>query len=134
MYPGSPPKVTRHPGFTRIHAFLRRTYFWPQIVSGFNSAARDFLQCAKNRVCLRERASLLKSFPAFEPLESMDIDILGPLSKSRYSFQSMIAMADRFTALVQTVPLKHPPLGRLSGIFETLALHEWTAKDTTLRQ
>ena len=49
----------------------------------------------------------MKLFPATAPLDSVAIDILGPLPKSSRGFIFMLLISDRFTKLTQVVPLKH---------------------------
>lgn len=69
------------------------------------SAVQD-CQCANNWVHLRMRVRSLKLFPTFEPLESLGIDILGPLLKSTRGIQHIIVVSDRFSKLTLLVTLK----------------------------
>lgn len=56
---------------------------------------------------LRARASQpFQLIPAFNPLKFMAADIQGSLSKSWCGFQYIIFIANRFTKLIQVVPLK----------------------------
>lgn len=55
---------------------------------------------------MRKRANILKIFSAFETLKSVTIGILGPLLKSRRCFKYVFVIEDRFTKLVQLVPLE----------------------------
>lgn len=70
------------------------------------SAVQDCVHCAKNCVCLRKRASAVKLFSAYEPLESVTIDILKSLPESPRGFQYINVIADWFTKLVQVVPMR----------------------------
>ena len=48
----------------------------------------------------------MKLFPATAQLDSVAIDILGPLPKSSRDFIFMLVISNRFTKLTQVVPLK----------------------------
>ena len=48
----------------------------------------------------------MKLFPATGPLESIAMDLLGPLPPSRAGNRFILVMTDRFTKLTQIVPLK----------------------------
>ena len=67
---------------------------------------RNCTNCAKNRVKLRKRTHPLRIFPATRPLESLAIDILGPLTKTKKGHRFLLVMSDRFSKLTQVVPLR----------------------------
>ena len=62
--------------------------------------------CAKNRVKLRKRTHPLRLFPAQRPLESLSIDIFGPLTKMKKSHRFLLVITDPFTKLTRIVPLR----------------------------
>lgn len=128
-------KFAGHSGVTKMYATIQKIYYWTQMATADTSAVQDFLQWTKNQVCLRQKASPLKSFPAFGPLESVTIDILGPAHKSQRGFQYIVMKAELFTKKGSGSSIKAPFLGECrSSIIRTLSLHVWTAKDTPLRQ
>ena len=49
----------------------------------------------------------LRIFPATRPLESLAIDILGPLSKTTKCHRFLLVISDRFSKLTQVVPLRN---------------------------
>ena len=67
---------------------------------------RNCTTCAKNRVKLRRRTHPLRIFPATRPIESLAIDILGQLTKSRKGNRFLLVMSDRFSKLTHVVPLR----------------------------
>lgn len=71
------------------------------MAADITSAVRYCMQCSKTPVSFRKQTSPLKLYPAFEPLETVTIYILGPLLKSRRGFQYMM-----FTILVHVVLLR----------------------------
>jgi Integrase core domain len=48
----------------------------------------------------------LKLFPAKGPLESVAMDILGPLPKSKHGNRFLLVITDRYSKVTQTVPLR----------------------------
>ena len=95
-----------HPGQTRLHNRLRRVYYWPQMAADCATTVRECNSCAKNRVRLMKQANPMKLFPATRPLETVAIDILGPLPKSKSGHRFILVITDRFTKLTQVIPLK----------------------------
>lgn len=95
-----------HPGQTRLHKRVRRSYYWPQMAADVAATVRNCVSCAKNRLRLSKQANPMQLFPAETPLESVAIDILGPLPKSKRKYEFILVIADRFTKLTQIVPLR----------------------------
>ena len=95
-----------HPGQTRMHRHIRETYYWPQVATDIYKKMRNCTNCAKNRVKLRKRTHPLRIFPATRPLESLAIDILGPLTKTKKGHRFLLLMSDRFSKLTHVVPLR----------------------------
>jgi hypothetical protein len=62
--------------------------------------------CAENRIHERKRTSLLKLFPASEPLELVSLDILGTLPKTEHGNRFLLVITHRFSKLTRTVPLR----------------------------
>ena len=71
------------------------------------ATVRNCPSCARNRVKLRRYTNYLKLFTATKPFESVSIDILGPLPKSRRSKRFMLVITDRFSKLTAVVPLRN---------------------------
>ncbi len=54
---------------------------------------------------MRRQASPLKLFPAKRPLESVAIDILGPLTQTVRKHRFLLVMTCRYSKLTRVVPL-----------------------------
>lgn len=61
--------------------------------------------CAENCVNIRQHLSHLKLFPAIRPLQSVPLDIPGPLPRTGLNKRFIVFIADRFTNLTQTAAL-----------------------------
>ena len=95
-----------HPGQNRMFYTLRETYYWPHMAADIAATVRNCRHCARNRVRLRRHLHRLKLFPATRPLESVAIDILGPLTKTKSGKRFLLVITDRFTKLTQVVALR----------------------------
>ena len=62
--------------------------------------------CAKNRVKLRKRTNPFRIFPATRHLQSLAIDILGALTKTKKVQRFILVMSKRFSKLTHVVPLR----------------------------
>ena len=98
--------IAGHPGQTRMKHTIQQTYYWPQMAADVISTVRSCPNCAKNRIHLIKNSNPMKLFPATAPLESMAMDLLGPLQKSKAENRFILVMTDLFTKLTQVVPLR----------------------------
>lgn len=113
-----------HPGQSRLHKRLRRTYYWPQMAADTATTVRECVSCSKNRIRLIKQVNPMRLFPPSEPLESVAMDILGPLPKSKSGSQFILVITDRFSKLTQVVPLR-----RIKAYDVALAfVEEWVFK------
>jgi transposase InsO family protein len=62
--------------------------------------------CARNRISERTHTNKLKLFPAKGPLESVAMDILGPLPRTKHGNRFLLVISDRFSKVTNTVPLR----------------------------
>ena len=108
-----------HPGQTRLYNTLRRVYYWPHMAADVFATVRNCTRCAKNRIKLRRRTNYLKLFPAREPLESVAMDVLGPLTKTKKGHQYLLIISDRFTKLTQVAPMRNVTAYNLAVAFCT---------------
>ena len=100
------PAIAGHPGQNRKYYALRREYYWPHLAADVALTVRGCRSCAMNRVKLRKHLNRLRLFPATRPLESLAVDIMGPLPKTKAGKQFLLVITDRFTKLTQVVGLR----------------------------
>lgn len=99
-------KFYGHPGVTEMRPTLQQTYYWPQMAADWTFAVHGCVQCRKFGFVCANNLAPLKLFPAFKPLESVAIGILGTLPKSRRGFQRIIVIVYWFTNVVYAVQLR----------------------------
>ena len=79
---------------------------WPAMSVDCYATVRKCSTCAKNRIKLRQRTNPLQLFPPAGPLESVAIDLFGPLLKTARGNEYPLMMTDRYSKLTLSVPLK----------------------------
>jgi transposase InsO family protein len=100
------PPAAGHPGSHRMFQTIRRSFFWPQMVEDVAETVRQCDLCARNRISEKRRTNPLQLFPAKGPLESVAMDILGPLPRTKHGNCLLLVIADRYSKVVKTVPLR----------------------------
>ena len=100
---------------------IRSHIYWPALSVDCYATVRRCRTCAKNRIKLRSKSNPLKLFPASGPLESVAIDIFGPLLKTGKGNEYLLVICDRFIKLTKTVPIKSTGAGEVARAFT----HEW---------
>jgi transposase InsO family protein len=100
------PPVVAHPGSHRMFRTMRRSFFWPHMVEDIYETVRQCDLCARNRIAEKRRTNPLKLFPPGGPLESVAMDILGPLPRTKHGNRFLLVIADRFSKVTKTVPLR----------------------------
>lgn len=94
-----------HPGINKMYYTLRQSFYWPNMMADIRRCCQECHSCVQERLALRKHASALKLFPASRPLESVAIDILGPLVKSARGHRFLLVIACRFSKFTRVVPL-----------------------------
>jgi transposase InsO family protein len=100
------PKTVAHPGAHRMFQTMRRSFYWPHMAEDVYETVRQCDACARNRISERRHTNRLQLFPAKGPLESVAMDILGPLPRTKHGNRFLLVIADRYTKVTRTVPLR----------------------------
>ena len=99
-------RLAAHPGGRRLYYSLRRHMYWPSMAVDCYAIVRKCSTCAKNRIKLRQRSNPLQLFPPAGPLESVAIDVFGPLLVTARGNQYLLMISDRYSKLTKSVPMK----------------------------
>lgn len=83
---------------------LREYYYWPYMAQDKHAYISHCESCRIHRP-FDKHQQLLKLFPPSGPLELIAIDILGPLTRTKYGNRLIIVMSDRDTKLARTIPV-----------------------------
>ncbi len=116
--------LSGHPGIAKQFYTMRREVYWPTMIADIRRVSYSCYTCARERLKLRSHQSPLKLFPAVKPLESVALDILGPLPKTSQGHIFSLFMTDRFSTMTHTVPLKN---------LTALTIEKWVVEFWILR-
>ena len=100
------PVSAGHPGAHKMFLTIRRSFFWPGMAADVYETVRRCDSCARNRISENRRTNPLKLFPAKGPLESLAMDILGPMPRTRHGNRFLLVITDRYSKVTKTVPLR----------------------------
>jgi RNase H-like domain found in reverse transcriptase/Integrase zinc binding domain len=100
------PATAGHLGAHRMFLSIRRAYLWPGMAADVYQTVKSCEASARNRITERRKTNFLKLFPAKGPLESVAMDILGPLPKSKHDNRFQLVITDRYSKVTRTVPLR----------------------------
>lgn len=98
--------LSGHPGQRRMYAKIRGEDYYSQRAGDVTTTVRRCGKCARNIFQQRKSTNPLQMFPVREPLVSVAIDILGPLTKSKSGRRFLLIITDRFSRLTQAVPIR----------------------------
>jgi len=87
-------------GANRMYAAIRRHYYWESIAADVYDWVASCASCARNTIAPRRRTAMLKLFPATDPLASLSMDLLGPLTETKTGKVFLLSIVDRFSKLV----------------------------------
>ncbi len=92
-------------------------YYWPSMVIDVYNAASRCVSSAKDRIDLKKHNKLLNLFPAQAPLNSVALDLFGPLPKSNFGYSFVLVMVDRFSKLCRFKALGSTTATKISNEF-----------------
>ena len=98
--------VAGHPGVSRQYYTMRRSMYWPAMITDIRACCARCDACARERVKLRTHQAPLKLFPASAPLEYVAVDILGPLPRANSGHRFILVMTDRFSKLTRAIAMR----------------------------
>lgn len=100
------PNTLGHHGGRPLYQTLRKENFLPALAMDSYSIVCACTACACESVKLRRNSTLMKLYPATEPLYFFSIEILGAFIRTKSLNFFHVVITARFTKLTITVPLK----------------------------
>jgi transposase InsO family protein len=85
---------------------IRKYFFWPRIAEDVYDTVSQCDLCARNQISEKRKPNPLKLFPASGPLESVAMDILGPLPRKIHGNRYLLVISDRYSKVTKTVLLR----------------------------
>ncbi len=101
-----------HPGMTRQFYTMRSEWYWPAMIVDIRKVSQHCHACTNERLRILSHQAPLQLFRPKRNLESIVIDILGPLTRSTSGHKFILVITDRFSSMqlqVIKMPLILPP-------------------------
>ena len=108
------------PGGKKLYHLIRKDYYWPSLTVDCYNTVRLYPHCACNHIKLTRNGEL-KLFPAIASLESVCLDILSELIRTKRGNRYLLVIVDRFTKMVRTIPIKTITAADVAKHF----VHDW---------
>lgn len=110
--------ISGHAGGLWLYTHLKRSLYCPEVaVNGFSFP--DTTRRAQNIFLLRKHNNSMHLLQALAPLEFVASNILGELIKTPRGNRILPVIADRFSKLTRTVPIKTITAASVSHSFVT---------------
>ena len=96
---------TGHVGMHRTSEILRRDFWWPRMEQDITKYVGDCEMCNRNKPTNRKKAGLLAPLPIpGRPWESIGMDFITHLPKTKAGYTALYVVVDRLTKLVHIAP------------------------------
>ncbi|GIL63544.1 hypothetical protein Vafri_17512, partial [Volvox africanus] len=94
-----------HPGSTRLVELVRRSFWWPHLVTDAENFVRTCSLCQRNKALSGKGRGLLQPLPVPDaPWESVSMDFVVVLPKTEGGYDSVLVMVDCLTKMVHLAP------------------------------
>jgi transposase InsO family protein len=123
-----------HPGAHRMFRNMRRSFYWPHMEEDVYETVRQCDACARYRISERRHTNFLQLFPAKGPLESLAMDILGPLPRTKHGNRFLLVIADRYAKVTRTVPLRTVTALSVAKAFDDQCVYVYGPKVSLLSE
>lgn len=96
-----------HPGQNRTLELIQRSYWWPRMREDVDDYVSKCPKCQMNKSHTGKTAGSLHSLPIPEaPWDSVSLDLIVALPKSKWKNNSILVFVDRLTKMVHMAPCK----------------------------
>src|SRR5579859_301445 len=99
--------VNGHPGMHKTYEKTARTYYWPGMGKDVQNYVRQCPLCQQTKESTQRPQGQLLPLPIpNRPWQSIGMDFLGPLPKSRKGNDTILVVVDRLTKMAHFLPTK----------------------------
>jgi hypothetical protein len=96
--------IVGHPGYAKTYSKIARTYYWSNMSSDVRKHIQQCDACQRTKAANRPPQGILHPLPIpSRPWDSIGMDFLGPLSKSKTDNDMILVIIDRLTKMAHFV-------------------------------
>ena len=95
-----------HFGFTKTYESIRAKYWWKSIYADIENYVKTCIRCQKAKRNFHSFNPPLTPMPQVGRFERIQIDILGPITKTKEGYQFILLIIDSFSRWPEAFPLK----------------------------
>ena len=110
--------LSGHLGFDRTLDRIQRSYWWPNMKSSVLNFVASCRQCATKKIIRHKKGiPLMHQETPGEPMQSIAMDILGPLPVTKRNNRFVIVFTDRFSRFVEIEALQDQEAATVADAF-----------------
>jgi hypothetical protein len=99
--------IAGHPGFVQTYSKMARLYYWPGMSKDVRKHVQECDECQRTKPSTQPPSGKLEPMPIpGRPWQSIGMDFLGTLRKSRKGNDMILAVVDRLTKMAHFIPTK----------------------------
>lgn len=97
--------IAGHPGYAKTYAKIARTYYWPNMSTDIPKYVQQCDACQRTKATNQPPSGTLQPLPIpSRSWESIGIDFLGPLPKSKIGNDMILVVINRLTKMAHFIP------------------------------
>ena len=106
-----------HLGVDKTLEKVKKAFYWPRMKSDVHSYCQECDHCAARKASPARNRAPLCQYLVGEPFERIEIDVFGPLPKSKSGNKYILTMCDCFTKWIEAVPLSDQEANTITRAF-----------------
>lgn len=114
-----------HQGTKRTIAAIKLKYWWPTMSSDIQEYIGSCDKCAKRKIGKSQRAPLGDAVAADDFMDTVSLDIVGPLPTTESGNKYLLTFVDHFTRFCEAIPIPDQSAETVAKEFVTKIIAQW---------
>ncbi|KRK05548.1 uncharacterized protein Dyak_GE28019, partial [Drosophila yakuba] len=106
-----------HMGMFKTARRIRNKYFWPQLTKDVRKFVRSCESCQQYKVEQQKAAGKMLTRVAEAPWETVCVDFVGPLPRSKHGNTTLLVMVDKFSKWVELAAIRQATADSFLRVF-----------------
>jgi hypothetical protein len=122
-----------HVSRDRLHAFLKKRFYWPGLYTDVQNWVNACITCRKHKDAQPTFHGLLVPIKTYLPFQTVGIDIVGPIRRSSSQHKYILVCIDLFTNWVEAAPLRAATSEDYAHLFQIDYFKTWLSHKRLIR-